>query len=161
MRCPFCGLASDKVNDSRANKDGNVIRRRRECLTCARRFTTYEYIEEILPQVVKRNLSREPFIRDKVREGIRRACWKRPVDTTQIEGLIDRLEKKLAEYSEKEIGSETLGSMVLTELWQVDAVAGMRFASVYLKYETPADFIRQLESLDVFKQSIRQPDANG
>jgi len=135
MKCPFCGHQEDKVMDSRPSKGGSAIRRRRECLKCKKRFTTYEQIEEILPMVVKRDGRREPFDRLKIVAGVRKAVEKRPVSSEKIEGLVDDIENVLMERAAKEINSTEVGEMVMSRLKDLDDVAYVRFASVYLQFK--------------------------
>ncbi len=135
MKCPFCGHQEDKVMDSRPSKGGSAIRRRRECLKCEKRFTTYEQIEEILPMVVKRDGRREPFDRLKIVAGIRKAVEKRPVSSEKIEALVDDIENTLMERAAKEINSTEVGEMVIRRLQDLDDVAYVRFASVYLQFK--------------------------
>ena len=131
MKCPFCHADEDKVIDSRSSKDGGIIRRRRECLKCERRFTTYERVEEMLPMLVKKDGRREVYDRLKVIGGLKKACEKRPVSTTAIEQTADRIEQMLQERGEKEVPSSVVGEAVMRELHKLDQVAYVRFASVY------------------------------
>lgn len=147
MRCPYCGHLEDKVVDSREAGDGQATRRRRECLGCSRRFTTYERIEEILPAVVKKDGRREPFDRKKILEGLTRACQKRPVSAAQIEALIAAVERQVQELGEKEIPSRVVGEAVMARLRDLDPVAFVRFASVYRAFEDVGDFMSELEGL--------------
>ena len=147
MRCPYCGHLEDRVVDSREAGDGLATRRRRECLGCSRRFTTYERIEEILPAVVKKDGRREPFDRKKILEGLVRACQKRPVSTAQIEALITAVERQVAELGEKELQSRVIGEAVMARLRELDPVAFVRFASVYRAFEDVGDFMSELEGL--------------
>ncbi|MCP4112136.1 MAG: transcriptional repressor NrdR [Desulfobacteraceae bacterium] len=147
MKCPFCGEIDDKVIDSRLREDGNAIRRRRECITCAGRFTTFEYIEEIPIMVIKKNGRREMFNRDKVRSGIQRACEKRNISMDTIEGFIDKLERDLRKTGEKEIPSTSIGERIMLKLHALDDVAYVRFASVYREFKDANDFIFELKSL--------------
>lgn len=147
MRCPYCGHQEDKVVDSREAGDGLATRRRRECLGCSRRFTTYERIEEILPAVVKKDGRREPFDRKKILEGLTRACQKRPVSAAQIEALIAAVERQVQELGEKEVPSRVVGEAVMTRLRDLDPVAFVRFASVYRAFEDVGDFMSELEGL--------------
>src|SRR3954471_3088112 len=127
MKCPFCGHLDSKVTDSRAGTAGDVIRRRRECETCQRRFTTYERVEEVLPLVVKKDGRREPFERQKALAGLRRACDKRAVPLERIEQIVDAIERELMESGEKEIRSHQLGEQVMKHLRELDPVAYVRF----------------------------------
>lgn len=146
MKCPFCGHLESKVTDSRAGTAGDVIRRRRECETCARRFTTYERVEEVLPLVVKKDGRREAFERSKVLAGLRRACDKRAVPLARIEQIVDAIERELIDAGEKEIAAETIGARVMAHLRLVDPVAYVRFASVY----------RQFKDIDELRSEIDQ-----
>jgi transcriptional repressor NrdR len=147
MRCPHCGHPEDKVVDSRESGDGQATRRRRECLGCSRRFTTYERIEEILPSVVKKDGRREPFDRKKILEGLTRACQKRPVSSAQIEALVAAVERQVQELGEKEVPSRVVGEAVMARLRTLDPVAFVRFASVYRAFEDVGDFMSELEGL--------------
>ena len=149
MKCPFCGGVENKVMDSRVSRDGNAIRRRRECLACGRRFTTYEYIEDMLPTVVKKDGRREPFDRNKIRMGIRKACEKRPISTETIESLVTEVERFCQDYSGEEIRSSMIGEKIMKLLKELDGVAYVRFASVYRQFRDVNDF---LEELKEFKQ---------
>ena len=147
MRCPRCGHDDNKVVDSRAGKERDVIRRRRECLSCQRRFTTYERIEEELPLVVKRDGRREPFDRQKILSGILKACEKRPVSYATIEHLVDALEMEFQALAEKEISSVQIGERVMAKLLQVDDVAYVRFASVYRQFKDVSQFVEEIKTL--------------
>jgi transcriptional repressor NrdR len=147
MKCPFCGEINNKVIDSRLSKDGNVIRRRRECLVCTRRFTTYEHIEEIPVMIVKKDGRREVFSREKLRSGIRKACQKRNISVNIIEEFLDELERDLRETGEKEIPSHKIGEKVMAKLHEIDDVAYVRFASVYREFKDVNDFVSELKSL--------------
>ena len=147
MKCPFCALPDSKVVDSRPEKDGSAIRRRRECESCGKRFTTHERIEEILPLVQKKDGRREPFDRLKVIAGIKKACEKRPVSVESIEKMVDRLESRLQESGEREIPSTTIGTWVMKELHDVDEVAYVRFASVYRSFKDINEFMVELQEL--------------
>jgi transcriptional repressor NrdR len=147
MKCPFCGEIDNKVIDSRLSKDGNVIRRRRECLICTRRFTTYEQIEEIPIMIIKKDGRREVFSREKLRSGIQRACEKRNISMNVIEEFIDELERDLRETGEKEIPSNILGEKVMVMLHELDDVAYVRFASVYREFKDVNDFVSELKNL--------------
>lgn len=147
MKCPFCGELDNKVIDSRLSKDGNVIRRRRECLACSRRFTTYEHIEEIPIMIVKKDGRREVFSREKVRAGMQRACEKRNISMDVIEESIDDLERDLREIGKKEIPSTKIGEWVMDSLHRLDDVAYVRFASVYREFKDVNDFVSELKSL--------------
>ena len=147
MKCPFCGEIDNKVIDSRLSKDGNVIRRRRECLICTRRFTTYEHIEEIPIMIIKKDGRREVFSREKIRSGIQKACEKRNISMNLIEEFINELERDLRETGEKEIPSHSLGERVMSKLHDLDGVAYVRFASVYREFKDVNDFVSELKSL--------------
>lgn len=147
MKCPFCGFADTKVIDSRLGKEGNNIRRRRECFDCERRFTTYERIEETLPLVVKKDGRREAFDRQKIIAGMQRACEKRPVSIATIEKMVDRLELSLQESGEKEIESSRIGEAVMEALHDLDEVAYVRFASVYRQFKDINEFMSELKDL--------------
>jgi len=145
MKCPFCGYVESKVMDSRVSRDGSAIRRRRECLACSRRFTTYEYIEEIMPTVVKKDGRREPFDRSKIRNGIRKACQKRPISMETIESLVAEVERFCQEYSGEEMSSSRIGEKVMQVLKDLDGVAYVRFASVYRQFRDVKDFLQELQ----------------
>ena len=147
MRCPICRCDNDRVVDSRASTDGFAIRRRRECLSCNHRYTTYERLEERLIKVVKRNNAREPFSREKMRTGIAKACWKRPLNDEQIDALITELENEACALIDGEITTEQLGQMVMERLRQIDQVAFVRFASVYRRFEDVRDFVDELRPM--------------
>jgi len=147
MKCPFCGEIDNKVIDSRLSKDASVIRRRRECLVCSRRFTTYEHIEEIPIMIVKKDGRREEFNRDKLRSGLQRACEKRNISMVAIEEFIDDLERDLREIGEKEISSHIIGEKVMEKLHELDDVAYVRFASVYREFKDVNDFVAELKGL--------------
>ncbi len=147
MKCPFCGHPEDKVMDSRPSKGGSAIRRRRECLKCKKRFTTYEQIEEILPMVVKRDGRREPFDRLKIVSGVRKAVEKRPVSSERIESLVDDIESALMERAAKEINSTEVGEMVIRRLQDLDDVAYVRFASVYRQFKDINAFMDEVKRL--------------
>jgi transcriptional repressor NrdR len=147
MKCPFCGEINNKVIDSRLSKDGNVIRRRRECIVCSRRFTTYEHIEEIPVMIIKKDGRREVFSIDKLRSGIQKACQKRNISVNIIEEFLDELERDLRESGEKEIPSHKIGERVMAKLHEIDDVAYVRFASVYREFKDVNDFVSELKSL--------------
>jgi len=147
MRCPFCTHQEDKVVDSRSSREGIVIRRRRECLGCQRRYTTYERVEEVLPLVVKKDGRREPFDRTKILQGLKKACEKRPVGLSVIEEVVDRVEKKMLEMGEPEIPSRVIGEEVMTQLHGVDQVAYVRFASVYREFKDVSDFVDEVQPM--------------
>ena len=147
MKCPRCGHGDNKVVDSRVGKEGDVIRRRRECLSCQRRFTTYERIEEELPLVVKRDGRRESFDRQKILSGILKACEKRPVSYATIERLVDGLEGGFQASGEKEISSVQIGERVMAALLSLDDVAYVRFASVYRQFKDISQFVEEIKTL--------------
>ncbi|PLX35276.1 MAG: transcriptional regulator NrdR [Clostridiales bacterium] len=147
MNCPFCSNSETKVIDSRPTDEGNSIRRRRECLECKRRFTTYEKIEEIPLVVVKKDMSRETFNRDKIRNGIIKACEKRPVSLQTIEHIVEELEKELQSSLEKEIESVHIGELVMQYLKDTDEVAYVRFASVYRQFKDINTFMDELKKI--------------
>jgi len=149
MKCPFCAHSENKVIDSRLSREGNSIRRRRECLACARRFTTYEYVEDVVPMVIKKDSRREPFDRLKILAGLKKACEKRPISMDDIEAVVDRVEKFCQESQLKEIPGTDIGERVMEELHQLDAVAYVRFASVYRQFKDVNDFMDELK--DVLK----------
>jgi transcriptional repressor NrdR len=153
MRCPYCSHFDSKVIDSRASEDGNAIRRRRECLLCQKRFTTYERIEEAPLIVIKKDLRREPFDRQKILNGLLRACEKRPVSIVTIDHLVDSVEKELRNRMDQEISSEVIGELVMAGLKKIDEVAYVRFASVYRQFEDVAKFMQELLTLLKKKQS--------
>ncbi|MBI1949759.1 MAG: transcriptional repressor NrdR [Acidobacteria bacterium] len=147
MKCPFCGHLEDKVVDSREGKDGLVIRRRRECLSCSRRFTSYERIDEIPYMVVKKDGTREPFDRNKLLGGLRKACEKRPVSPAALEAVADEVEAMLQETPEREIPTARVGEKVSERLRELDKVAYVRFASVYRQFEDVDQFMKVLNDL--------------
>lgn len=147
MKCPFCGSVENKVIDSRLSQGDEVTRRRRECEACARRFTTYERIELVLPMVVKKDGRREPFDRLKVMAGLRRACEKRPVGSDRLEALVDKIERDLVEPGDKEIDSSKIGERVMLGLKDLDQVAYVRFASVYRSFKDIHEFMAELSQL--------------
>jgi transcriptional repressor NrdR len=147
MKCPFCRDLENKVIDSRLSKDGDIIRRRRECLRCQRRFTTYERVEEMLPMIVKKDDRREVYERLKVIAGLKKACEKRPVSMEMIEQTADRIERMLQERGEKEVSSSVIGEAIMRALYDLDKVAYVRFASVYRSFEDVNEFMRELKDL--------------
>jgi transcriptional repressor NrdR len=147
MRCPFCKTDNDKVVDSRASDGGAVIRRRRECLECGRRYTTYERVEEIPLRVVKKDGTREPFERGKILSGLLKACEKRPVATDALEGIVQEIERKLADIAEREVSSRQIGEMVMQHLRTLDQVAYVRFASVYRAFKDINQFLEELRPM--------------
>jgi transcriptional repressor NrdR len=147
MKCPFCHDPENRVIDSRLTEDGGVIRRRRECFECKRRFTTYERVEEMLPMVVKKDGRREMYDRMKIVAGLKKACEKRPVSVDAIESAVDRIERRLQERGDKEVPSSAIGEAVMQELHGLDQVAYVRFASVYRSFKDVGEFMRELEDL--------------
>lgn len=147
MRCPFCDHLDNKVVDSRLSREGKAIRRRRECLGCQRRFTTYERIEDILPSVIKKDGRREPFDRQKILQGLKKACEKRSISVEVLEGVADRIEKKIQELGKSEIPSQVIGEEVMKELHELDQVAYVRFASVYREFKDLGEFMNELKEL--------------
>lgn len=147
MRCPWCGHPEDRVVDSREAQEGQVTRRRRECLACGRRFTTYERVEDVLPQVVKKDGRREPFDRRKIVDGLQRACQKRPVSREQIDELVSAVERRVQELGEREVASHVVGEAVMEKLRALDPVAYVRFASVYRAFTDVGEFMSELEGL--------------
>ena len=145
MKCPFCANGENRVIDSRISKDGNAIRRRRECLACEKRFTTYEFVEEVLPVVVKKDGRREVFDRKKILAGIKKACEKRPISTDAIETLVENIEQACQEFQGKEIPSSLVGEKVMKELQNLDGVAYVRFASVYRQFRDVGEFLEELK----------------
>jgi transcriptional repressor NrdR len=147
MQCPYCRTPESRVVDSRLGKDGDVIRRRRHCDACSRRFTTYERVEVLLPMVVKKDDRREPFDRNKIVSGLQRACEKRPVSVDAIVAVADRIERWLQERGEREVRSSEIGEALMRELHALDGVAYVRFASVYRSFRDVHEFMHELEEL--------------
>lgn len=147
MRCPFCGSNAEKVVDSREGRDGEVIRRRRQCLHCHRRFTTYERIEEIQFMVVKKDGRREPFDRHKILSGLLKATQKRPVSVNQLEAIVDDVETLLTEKPDREISSTEIGERIMRRLHDLDEVAYVRFASVYRQFKDVNEFVAEVKGL--------------
>ncbi|MEE1351295.1 MAG: transcriptional regulator NrdR [Clostridia bacterium] len=147
MRCPYCGFIESKVIDSRPTEENNSIRRRRECLKCGKRFTTYEKLESVALVVVKKDDSRQPFNRNKVLKGIITACEKRPISILQMEKIADDIESELAQSMEREVKSTKIGEMVMEKLRDLDEVAYVRFASVYKQFEDVSTFMDELQGL--------------
>ncbi len=148
MRCPFCGFENSKVVDSRAKSNGKIIRRRRECLSCKKRFTTKEYIEETPILVVKSDQRREAFNPEKLKQGILRACAKRPISIKQIQEMVEQIENNLKDKSVEEISSKDIGLMVMERLKKLDHVAYVRFASVYRRFQDKEEFLAELQGLN-------------
>lgn len=147
MKCPYCGRVEEKVVDSREARDGEVIRRRRECLHCNRRFTTYERIEEIQFMVVKKDGGREPFDRNKILSGLLKATQKRPVSVAELEKIADEVEARLMEKPDREISSSEIGEMIISRLYELDEVAYVRFASVYRQFKDVNEFVEEVKDL--------------
>ena len=147
MRCPFCQTDNDRVLDSRSSEEGYAIRRRRECIQCKRRYTTYERLEELAIKVVKKDGIREPFSREKIRLGLARACWKRPLSDDQIDTVVAEIESDVYANFETEIETQQLGGMVMEHLGRLDQVAYVRFASVYREFKDVHDFVDELEPI--------------
>lgn len=147
MKCPFCGYIDTKVIDSRLGKEGNNIRRRRECIACERRFTTYERVEEMQPLVIKKDGRREPFERAKIVAGMQRACEKRPISVELIDKAVDRLEMSFLESGEREIEASRIGEAVMEALRDLDEVAYVRFASVYRQFKDINEFMDELKDI--------------
>lgn len=145
MRCPYCGNKKDGVIDSRMAKNASSIRRRRECLKCGRRFTTYEYVEMTPLMVAKKDGRREPFDRQKLMNGLLKACEKRPVGIEQIEKLIDDIERRLEKKHEREVNSKEIGELVMKSLHELDEIAYVRFASVYRQFKDVGQFVKELK----------------
>lgn len=160
MRCPFCHEDRDKVVDSRSRESGKSIRRRRECLACGRRFTTYEEIEHAVKlAVIKRDGTRVPYDREKIRDGVRHAAYKRPISADRLEQIVDEVEEHLVTHFEKEVASQTIGERISAVLRRVDKVAYVRFASVYRQFEDVGDFIE--EAQDVIDQDAQDIPGQG
>jgi transcriptional repressor NrdR len=157
MRCPYCTKINNKVIDSRLSKDGRMIRRRRECIECERRFTTYEKLEDVLPMIVKKDGRREPFNREKIISGIRMACRKRPISMTKIEEFVDALEFYFQELGKKEVDSSEVGERVINKLKEWDEVAYVRFASVYRQFKDIGEFMTELEDILRTKKEEENP----
>ena len=147
MKCPFCGYEEDKVVDSRTSTDGSAIRRRRECLKCVKRFTTYEHVEEQPLMVIKKDGRREPFDRHKLLGGLVKACEKRPVSMDDLEHMVDEVERELSQQFEREAPSREIGERVMKRLHELDPVAYVRFASVYREFKDVEQFMRELKDI--------------
>jgi transcriptional repressor NrdR len=159
MRCPYCSSLENKVVDSRMGKEGESIRRRRECLTCEGRFTTYERVEEVLPLVIKKDGRREPFDRLKILNGLKKACEKRPVGVEALEQTVTDIEKSLQEKGFKEISSAVIGEEVMERLHKLDEVAYVRFASVYRSFRDINEFMNELKDILSAKETKSGPDS--
>jgi transcriptional repressor NrdR len=147
MKCPFCGHLEDKVVDSRESREGDVIRRRRECIECGRRFTSYERIDEIPYMVIKKDGSREKFDRQKLMNGLLKACEKRPISLNQLESIVNEMESFVQEANDRERSTEEIGEMLMERLRKLDKVAYVRFASVYLDFKDIKEFMSELREL--------------
>jgi transcriptional repressor NrdR len=157
MRCPFCTHLEDKVVDSRESKDGASIRRRRECLSCGRRFTSYERIDEIPYMVIKKDGRRETFERNKIMAGLLRACEKRPISAAQLESIVDEVEKTVQDSPDRELSTSEVGKIIMRRLKTLDKVAYVRFASVYLEFEDVSEFMNELKYLVTRGERPRRP----
>lgn len=153
MRCPFCKKDNDKVIDTRPSEDGSVIRRRRECLDCSRRFTTHERLEEMPVRVVKKSGRREPFDRAKILAGVIRAVEKRPVSAEQAEEIVASIERQILDQTDREISTRDIGNLVMDRLRKVDEVAYVRFVSVYREYQAVEEFIQEISSMGTEEQT--------
>ncbi len=147
MRCPYCDVDNDRVLDSRASEDGGAIRRRRECLSCHERYTTYERVERSAPRVIKKDGTRVPFDRMKIQQGVERACWKLPVDESQVDAIVREIEVVLENRNDPEITSQEIGELVMEYLRELNQVAYIRFASVYRAYRNIRDFVQELQPM--------------
>jgi transcriptional repressor NrdR len=145
MKCPYCSAEDTKVLDSRNSEEGCVIRRRRKCETCQKRFTTFETVELSMPMVIKRDGRREPYNKDKINHGIKKSCEKRPISAVQIERIINNIEKAILDISDKEILSKDVGNLVMMYLRHLDPVAYVRFAAVYRKFQDVEEFVNELK----------------
>ena len=147
MRCPYCQIDNDKVIDSRASEDGMAIRRRRECLGCHRRYTTFERVEEGSVRVIKKDGNRVPFDRMKIKAGLEKACWKRPISEDRIEATVSAIEREIYDRFENEVETRDIGEIVMKELAKLDQVAYVRFASVYREFKDARDFVEELQPI--------------
>ena len=161
MKCPFCGFIEDKVVDSRESREGDAIRRRRECLRCERRFTSYERIDEIPYMVIKKDGRRETFDRNKVMAGLLRACEKRPVASSKLDAIVNGVEKYVQESPERERPTSKIGELIMRRLKELDKVAYVRFASVYLEFEDVSEFMNELKNLVRARASATTRRASG
>ena len=152
MKCPFCRCDNDRVIDTRGSGDGFAIRRRRKCLRCSRRFTTFERVEETEMKVVKKGGIRELFDREKIRQGLQRACWKRPISDAQMEDVVTKIEESIYAKFDNEVDTQTLGELVMKHLRELDQVAFVRFASVYREFKDVKDFVEELQPM------LKRPD---
>jgi transcriptional repressor NrdR len=158
LKCPFCSNGENKVIDSRISKEGNAIRRRRECIACNKRFTTYEFVEDVLPMVVKKDGRREAFDRGKILAGIKKACEKRPISVDVIDDIVNEIEHACQDLQLKEIPTSVIGEQVMEALNDLDGVAYVRFASVYKDFKDPNEFLNQLKDFMSVKQKKRKTD---
>jgi transcriptional repressor NrdR len=147
MKCPFCSYEEDKVVDSRSSREGKAIRRRRECLSCGQRFTTYEYVETVPLAIVKNDGRREPYDRQKIMSGLYTACKKRPISAETIEQMADQIENQIQAVNENEISSQKIGELAMKALYQLDEVAYIRFASVYRKFKEIKEFLSEIREM--------------
>lgn len=147
MKCPFCGIDTDKVIDSRSVKNGQSIRRRRECLSCNNRFTTYEYIENVSINIIKSDGKREPFERAKLRKGIALSCNKLPIPTDKIDEIVEDIAREIEAKGDRELSSHDIGEMVMIRLKKLNEVAYVRFASVYRRFQDTTEFVRELNNI--------------
>ncbi|NLW33101.1 MAG: transcriptional repressor NrdR [Fibrobacter sp.] len=147
MRCPYCSHGEDKVVDSRSSKEGQAVRRRRECLRCGQRFTTYEYIENVSLTIIKNDQRREPYDRQKLMQGLVAACKKRPVSIKKVESIVDKIENQIEKSGKIEVASSEIGKMVMIELYNLDEVAYVRFASVYRKFKDISEFVSEVKEI--------------
>lgn len=145
MRCPYCSFSETKVIDSRLNQTGDSTRRRRVCPRCEGRFTTYERIEEVMPLVIKKDGRREPYVREKLRQGLEKACQKRAIPAQKVDEIVSMIEKRLQSYGLKEVPTKTVGEMLMAELHKLDKVAYVRFASVYREFKDVEEFVAELQ----------------
>ena len=160
MNCPYCGFREDKVVDSRSTRDSLAIRRRRECLKCGRRFTTYEYIEDVSLMVIKKDGRREAFDRKKILTGIMKACEKRPISVDKMEEIVASVERAIHKKSEREVSSRLIGEMVTEKLKRLDDVAYVRFASVYRQFQDVSEFIKALNEILQREKSRKRRSMN-
>ncbi len=162
MKCPFCTDLDNKVIDSRLSKDGTVVRRRRECISCHRRFTTHVRVEDIMPVVIKKDGRREIFDKSKMLSGVQKACSNRPISMDDIENLVDRVERYFQDRGDKEINCTEVGEIIMRELHQLDEVAYVRFASVYRQFKDISDFMTEVkELLSTREQRVRKKGQKG
>jgi len=152
MKCPFCDNLEDRVIDSRTSKEGSAIRRRRECLKCGKRFTSYERVEDVVPMVVKKDGRREPFDMSKIKDGLLIACKKRPIEIDKLDAIVDDIEKKIAGLGVREVKSSWIGEQIMSELKDLDKVAYVRFASVYHQFRDINDLMDEVKTLFEHKE---------